>query len=341
MMVHGVDTEKLYSELRGRLQHIERLRRVVRCLTVVVYAVVLGWIVWGVTNTFWGGGFVVSEDSWMFVAGGFVGFLVLHGALLYSLTTLQEQETQLMRKVFRQLLPDAVYSAGGTISREILEQSALFELFAEDEQVADFTGYGSLVFRGENGSASIYDIGVTSGRMADFASRLPVVGALVQLYRLLVRPIFGAPIESSRHSFRGMFGTHVAPWNCRGRVLLLPDRLENKIGYLAHAIQSFRRRNGARHLILEDPTFEALFAVYADDEIEARKILTPAMMQRIVRVRHAFGRGLFLAFCGHTVYYAVSFPGGFLRPARRSLDDRNLFEQLVHEIELGRNLFSS
>ncbi len=57
---------------------------------------------------------------------------------------------------------------------------------------------------------------------------------------------------------------------------------------------------------LEDPVFEDRFNVYSDDQVEARYILTPKMMQRIVELEDRFGQNLYLSFRGHNVYIAIS-----------------------------------
>ncbi|MCH2194107.1 DUF3137 domain-containing protein [Kordia sp.] len=57
---------------------------------------------------------------------------------------------------------------------------------------------------------------------------------------------------------------------------------------------------------LEDPEFEDRFNVYSDDQIEARYILTPKMMSRIVELEDRFGENLYLSFRGHYVYIAIS-----------------------------------
>ncbi|MCO7113693.1 DUF3137 domain-containing protein [Bacteroides uniformis] len=72
--------------------------------------------------------------------------------------------------------------------------------------------------------------------------------------------------------------------------MLLPDHLENKIGYLAQTIQGMKEKYGAKFVHLEDPEFERHFAVYADDEVEARMVLTPAMMRKLTALRKSFSR---------------------------------------------------
>lgn len=339
MTTQNIDIENPDGELRDSLIRIGRLRVVVRCLTSVVYAAVLCWIAWCICSSFWGWreGCVQSESTWIYIAGAFVAFLVLHYLLMYGLVMLTERENRIMRKAVRCRFPDAVYSANVAVPRTTLGESALFELFPEEDAV-DVTSYGSITFRGDEGSTTIYDIGVTSGRVTGILNRLPVVGYVVMIYRLIVRPIFGAPVESTMHGFRGMFGTHTGSRACKGRVILLPDKLEGKIGYLAHSVQSCRSRNGARHMVLEDAEFENLFAVYADDEVEARKVLTPAAMRHITNLCRLFGKELLISFSGNRIYYAVPFAGGFLRPSRKSLNDIKVFDRIFYEIDLARQL---
>lgn len=97
-------------------------------------------------------------------------------------------------------------------------------------------------------------------------------------------------------------------------------------------MQGFKDKYGAKFVHLEDPEFERLFVVYADDEVEARMILTPAMMRKLTELRKSFDRDLMLSFNGNMLYYASETPDGFLRPGRKSLDDEQLLEQLYREV---------
>ena len=332
--------EELDRKMRPRLLRIDRLRRVVRWLTAVVYSVTLCWFVCCFGIAFFGMQLPMqqTEETWLYILGGFAVFVMLHGALMYSLTVLGEQEMQVMRESIRRLFPDATCRSNCGVPHRMLTDSAFFAVLHPDEAPGEHTVYGCVEFHQGGVLHTVYDIGVTTSRFAQTIQRLPVLGFAATLYRSVVRPVFGAPIESARYGFRGMFGVHAGPQSCRGSVILLPDRLENKIGYLAHAIQSYRRKHGARHVVLEDPEFEQLFSVYADDEVEARKILTPAVMRRITALRSDLGKELMISFSGKMIYCAAEIPGGFLRPARKSLKTRGLFCEIHHEIALMRTL---
>lgn len=84
---------------------------------------------------------------------------------------------------------------------------------------------------------------------------------------------------------------------------------------------------------LEDPRFNALFTAYGSDQVEARYILTPSFMERIMALRNHFGCGIHLSFTGSRVYVAV--PMGFdafeLRMGRR-LDEPEAVSVLFFEL---------
>jgi hypothetical protein len=69
---------------------------------------------------------------------------------------------------------------------------------------------------------------------------------------------------------------------------------------------------------LEDPVFEDRFNVYSDDQVEARYVLTPKIMSRIVELEDRFGANLYLSFRGSQVYIAIS-------------ESYDMFEASIHD----------
>lgn len=68
----------------------------------------------------------------------------------------------------------------------------------------------------------------------------------------------------------------------------------------------FGGRRGMDRARLEDPTFEKAFEVYTTDQVEARFLLTPDMMQSLVDLENTFrGKGLRCAFSGEQMLIAV------------------------------------
>jgi hypothetical protein len=84
---------------------------------------------------------------------------------------------------------------------------------------------------------------------------------------------------------------------------------------------------------LEDPVFEKAFEVYGSDQIEARFILTPDFMERLLGLERAFqGKQLRCAFAGGEMLLAVA--GKNLLEAgsmNRKMDDLNRVREILQD----------
>lgn len=65
---------------------------------------------------------------------------------------------------------------------------------------------------------------------------------------------------------------------------------------------------------LENVGFEKEFVVYADDQNNARYILTPVIMERILTLRKKSGDIIYISFIGSKVYVALSFKKDYFEP---------------------------
>lgn len=93
-------------------------------------------------------------------------------------------------------------------------------------------------------------------------------------------------------------------------VFVLPDHLQGMLGRFGRTLQKLASSHGAL-VHLEDPEFERYFAVYAKDQVEARYILTPDLMRRLIHLRKRYGNG----FCCAFMWGGMSL----LIPSRRNL----------------------
>ena len=335
-MEQTIDFKAISAQMRKGVARIRVLRIVFRILTSLVYLGALAWFGFCIF-----GGFLVdrtdyqtSMDTSKYMIIGFAIFFVLHFVFMKCFNVLNGQENRMMSDIISRLFPGAKYAPTGTITSKTVASSRLFSTQAATGSSVSTTCYGRLDIPVGDQWMNIVDAGVTSSNQKDFSS----LNFLEVLYQYFVRPIFGVRIESTMHSFRGMFGCCKVQREFKGYVMLLPDHLENKVGYLAQTIQGFKQKFGAKFVHLEDPEFEKLFVVYADDEVEARMVLTPAMMRRMTRLRQSFNRDLMISFNGDTFYFASDTPDGFLRPGRKSLNNEQLLEQLYREIDFCRTV---
>jgi hypothetical protein len=118
--------------------------------------------------------------------------------------------------------------------------------------------------------------------------------------------------RSRRTVFSGLFFVADFHKSFRGRTLVLPDRTEWLLGGLGRALQLHRPFAGARLVPLEDPVFERYFAVYGSDPLETRYLLSPSLMERLVRFRESTGASLRVAFFDECIYLAIPLKTEFL-----------------------------
>lgn len=121
--------------------------------------------------------------------------------------------------------------------------------------------------------------------------------------------------------FRGLF--FIADFNKKfiGETFVLPDTAESAFGSLG---TFFQKMNVSRPRLvkLEDIEFEKAFAVYGTDQIEARYILSTALMQRIMEFRKKTGKNISMSFIDSNVFIGI--------PVARDLFEAPLFSTLVN-----------
>ncbi len=100
-------------------------------------------------------------------------------------------------------------------------------------------------------------------------------------------------------------------------------------------------RKGSR-VKLEDPRFEKIYDVYSTDPVEARYILTPSLMERIVELNTKFNKPT-LSFIDSNVVTAIStrknyFETGIWKPANRKEQFSADFGMLIAMLDVVRDL---
>lgn len=95
----------------------------------------------------------------------------------------------------------------------------------------------------------------------------------------------------------------------------------------------FEKPSGTEKIHLEDPDFEAKFEVYGTDQIEARFILTTAIMERLLKLSESRKGSIQCAFNDKTLLIALSNKENLFEP--RISDDCIFDENDIH-IFLGQ-----
>jgi hypothetical protein len=121
--------------------------------------------------------------------------------------------------------------------------------------------------------------------------------------------------------FRGLF--FIADFNKKfiGETFVLADTAESAFGSLG---TFFQKMNMSRPKLvkLEDIEFEKAFAVYGTDQIEARYILSTALMQRIMGFRKKTGKSISMSFIDSNVFIGI--------PVSKDLFEAPMFSTLVN-----------
>jgi len=138
--------------------------------------------------------------------------------------------------------------------------------------------------------------------------------------------------------FRGLFFVGDFNKHFAGATYVLPDTAQRLFGSFGQTLQSWGASHGEL-VKLEDPEFEQAFAVFSTDQVEARYILSPSLMRRLLDFRNRSGASVYFAFVSSSVVVALSLSRDLFEPSlSRSLLDPELLRQYWEDLELASGL---
>lgn len=141
--------------------------------------------------------------------------------------------------------------------------------------------------------------------------------------------------RSTKIIFRGIFLTCDLPYKIKHRTLVLPDLSERAFGRLIGKFLQSKNITRDELVKLEDINFEKHFVVYSKDQIEARKILTPRMMEKILHYNKKTRHTIHLCFEPSKLYLAIPMNKNYFEPNLSSgikfKDIRDICE-LIHTL---------
>lgn len=141
--------------------------------------------------------------------------------------------------------------------------------------------------------------------------------------------------------FRGLFVSADFHKEFQGITLVLPDIEQRVLGGLGQWLQNLSAKIGNQpgELVkLEDPEFERLFKVFSTDQIEARYILTPSLMARILDFQKRHSHPIRLSFIASRVFIAIPTYHNYLEPpfvlaSAKRIADPEILEHYLHELD--------
>ncbi len=284
-----LEDQELDPSLLADLDELEQMRRgVVRsqliCLAIAVGAALLfvGSLGVGIE-----GGPIVT---------GIAGALVTIGGLIWASTRFNRYrstfKSQVIAKLIVQFDPGLRYEPEGFVSESQFRASRIFttspDRYNGEDRVVGRVGETDLEF---------------SEVHAEYESRTTDSKGRTQTHWVTI--------------FRGVLFVADFHKHFQGTTVVLPDSLEKSFGFLGKTLQSWNAFRGGSLVSLEDPEFEKTFVVYGTDQVEARYILSPSLMQRLVALREKFDAWMALSFVDSRMVLAI-------RPKR------DLFEPTVY-----------
>ena len=121
-------------------------------------------------------------------------------------------------------------------------------------------------------------------------------------------------------------------FNCR--TAILPDVAERCFGKLVgNFLQNLNFSKEGKLVKLENVEFEKHFAVYSDDQHEARYLLTPGFMERLLAVQAAEKSPIRVLFLDNNLVMTFTRSGGWLEPPfTGSISSREMLERSLREV---------
>ncbi len=132
--------------------------------------------------------------------------------------------------------------------------------------------------------------------------------------------------------FRGLFISADFHKDFYGITLVLPDDEQRMLGGLGQWLQSLSAKMGNQpgELVkMEDPEFERLFKVYSTDQIEARYILTPNLIARLVDFQKKLRGHIRVSFIASRMYLAIPTTHDHFEPPSLFASSKRLIDPQV------------
>ena len=235
----------------------------------------------------------------LFSGSGTGYFQILVGVLAFVAVVADSKKyrsnfkNKIVQKITSFVDENLVYSPQGFVPREEFNNSGIFQKYCNSYGGEDH-------FKGKLGKTEI-----------EFSE---IVGRHVTTT--------GTGSKKKQHYkivFQGVFIVADFNKNFNGHTVVLPDTAERMLGKFGQSLQSMSSRGEL--VKLENPEFEKEFCVYSDNQVEARYVLSPSLMQRIVEFKQKWNTKVYLSFRNSKVYIAIKM--------KKNLFETRLFKSIV------------
>lgn len=247
------------------------------------------------------------------------------------------QETKTITKMVKLLFPKVDFALNTIAPKtEILKS----KLFAWIKKSSPIYCYGQIRSKVNETSINIADIGIVeenvSNKFLGTIMRIPFVNIFGILYQYVLKNIFtNKSADNVYFTYRGMFCWLIFKKKLNGHTVVLPSSQSTKFDRLS----SFKFKEEQK-IHLEDPRFTNEFVVYSTDQVEARYVLSTALMERIVALKEKFNQPILLSFHNQQLFLAVKNDNGLFSFPSGKLDNIKIIEELANDIETALDIAS-
>lgn len=260
----------------------------------------------------WGGGVLAAgvalavvfllagSTNGALIAGG-LGIVAAAGIWMYKLSVVKSEFKQkIMPVLLAGIDPSLQYTIGGRVSEAEFNESGLFP------RPDRYSGKDLVV-----------------GKIGETAVKFSFVDAEEE-YTETERDSDGGTSTTTKYRtiFSGLF--FIADFNKHfgGRTKIEP-----------HGVGIFDKLFGS-HVELEDPVFNKEFAVASTDQVEARYVMTPSLMERFKSLREKVGK-FKTAFVDEHMFMAIEMPSNAFEPdVQKSFLESGQVEKILAKLKI-------
>jgi len=153
-----------------------------------------------------------------------------------------------------------------------------------------------------------------------------------------------------RNLFKGLMFKADFHKDFKSRTVILPDVGEKYLGVIGKAFQKLNfTRSGITEM--ESVEFEKEFVVYSNDSLEARYILSPSFMEKLLACKERLDLDISLSFYKSNIYIAIPVTKDFFEPGlfktiidpvktEEYFEDMKMVLEIIDELNLNTRIWS-
>lgn len=169
-------------------------------------------------------------------------------------------------------------------------------------------------------------------------------------YKTTTRTKNGGTQTTWHTLFKGFFIMADFHKNFEYKTLIVPNNMPSFMGFVGRKLKKWSAPIG-KIVKLEDVEFSNYFVVYSEDQVEARYLISTAMMQRILNYRKKWDKSIHISLIDSKLYMAISTNKNFFEPTtfksllgienyQEMLEYMNLIIDLVEDLNLNTRIWT-